>query len=216
MMIGAEQVKKDYQSMIGRKVRSRYFALRGLEDFNPGDVWYAEEIVVPELGIEEEDGVIVRLEGRIKGTIALDRGREITEQEADRMEALDDDLQLTRYHVHDQVVVSIIETDGPAQRAELLETYQQQKRRLRDEERAKNDRLATVMESLMTMLANEKGLDLKSILPPYQAQPDIPMTAGQKEAVAIMQEPGPDIQTEDEPDNEDAPRGRGRPPKARA
>ena len=131
---------KDFQTLASHEVIfSKYISIHRLQNFDPGDVWEYEVTSFPRLGIDEDDGMILTLRGDRRGAeVFMDRGREVSNFEADNIRQYDNRAVPT-FHVWDFRISAVQETDGPAARAELLESFEHRKKRTREEEKEKRD-----------------------------------------------------------------------------
>jgi len=146
-LIESEPVTTDYQSLVSDKVVDvTYLAINKLKYFDPADPWFKETIEMPSVGVLENDGCILYLRGTARKSMKGDGsyeqvgltelGEEIGEIEADRRQGI---IQrpIPRYKVYEWRIWQVTETDGPALREELLQSYEtwkqdQKKQKLED------------------------------------------------------------------------------------
>lgn len=128
---------RDYQVLVSDRIVDRtYLAIDKLKYFDPADPWYKETIEMPQLGITENDGVILHLRGTarksMKGDGSFEQvaltelGEEISEIEADRRQGIVN-RPFPRYKTYEWRIYQVTETDGPELRAELLQSFEQWK-----------------------------------------------------------------------------------------
>lgn len=117
----------------GTVIERKYFNVAYLQDVNPGGEIRDQRSDCPELGVTEEDGIIVSTLATLRGEVARHMGMEISGSQAEALERNDDRLVLPRFRVYDVRIVDAVMTDGPAERAELLASFENEMKRRKDE-----------------------------------------------------------------------------------
>tara|TARA_Y100000310_G_C20442930_1_gene696966 strand:- start:213 stop:746 length:534 start_codon:yes stop_codon:yes gene_type:complete len=144
-MATAIEEKRDYQALVtGEVIERKYIPVAKLKYLNQEDEWPVTVIEDEFLGITEEDGVIIIKTGKARmdlgtGDYAQVRrdqyGREIPA--ADQRDIPANVLaRMPIFKVWDFRITEVTETDGPAQKKRLMETYEGQKQRMAEEHAA--------------------------------------------------------------------------------
>lgn len=133
-------------------VMRRYIATHMLQDWDPGETWTRIMTRLDRVGVTEEDGIILTLTGTRRGQVAMDRGREVSEFDAQDIEERGN-VRLPRFIAYDFRITDVTVTDGPQQRAELM---------MSNEARARADRnsLSGAIDKLTSFLAGGKDDDV--------------------------------------------------------
>lgn len=143
-------------------IRTHYVPLHTLDERSPGEVSFVEVTSDATLGINEEDGLILiyckmaRKDGGDNALIAMDMGREITDEEATRRENFDPNVSFMRYIPFDVRLVEVVETDGPAERADLRASFEQRMKKERDG-KASEGGLTQALSDLTNFLRTGSG-----------------------------------------------------------
>ena len=145
----------------GEILYQKYLAEWALLNYDPGPTWSKQTLELASAGITEDDGIIISLEGtkRDGGAYPVDRGQVISPEQADQIQNFEQ-RRVSRYIVYDFRVVAVEPTTGPQERAELMESFEARKKRLRTEESEKNEAeagLGTALKELTSYLKGEKG-----------------------------------------------------------
>ena len=175
---------RDWQALVNSDiVQRRWIKMDSLDEYNPGDIWWQYRVEFPRLKITEDDGVQVTLRGvRRAGSFVVVRGQVLDEVEADAIEEAEE-TNYIRQAVWDFNVHAIEQTNGPEARAELLESFEKRKHRLRDEEREKTEGLTEVLQGIRPVLQG------KQIETPMLASPEnVIETLQENFTVAQMEE----------------------------
>src|SRR3990167_7309803 len=153
-------------------VEQKYIPISSLKYIDHSDQWERVVIDHPLLNLSADDGVIVVLTGTARRDlkemgyveVALDEyGREISPRDILRMPPR---MQagIQKFKVWDFRVTKVTVTDGPARKADLMESYEASKRRkLLDEQgmRATEMSLAAAVSKLADRLEAIPGPDVK-------------------------------------------------------
>jgi len=136
---------RDYQALVTDEVvETKYIPHSQLKYIDHADEWPISAISYPLLGIEEHEGVILMLVGVVRKDLGSggfaevwqdDMGREISSREYERLPDQARRRVTGPYKCWDFRVREVVVTDGPQARAELMESYEQAKRRARTEEK---------------------------------------------------------------------------------
>lgn len=117
----------------GTVIERKYFSVAFLQDVNPGPEIRDQRSDCPELGVTEEDGIIVSTLATLRGEVARHMGMELSPAQAEALERNDDRLILPRFRVYDVRIVDAVQTDGPSERAELLASFENEMKKRKDE-----------------------------------------------------------------------------------
>ena len=97
-------------------------------DTQHGDEWIEELVVVPALGLGEDDSCIVRMVGRVEREVGITspQGEILNIMDVEAREELTGN-QIPRHREYGFRILWIRRTDGLARRTKLQETYEQQR-----------------------------------------------------------------------------------------
>jgi len=139
-------------------VETRYFPVASLLDYEPGDPHIKQAVEYQwrdaagdTRKITEEDGVVLTLTGRRRqGVVYRHMGREV---DALEVPAIEDETRraVPEFAAWDYRITEAVLTDGPAAKAELLESYEQKKKREGQERDIQHDATSTLAASIDKM-----------------------------------------------------------------
>jgi hypothetical protein len=136
----------------------RYVGEWVLSTYDPGDVWTRQTLDLASAGVTEDDGIIISLEGtrRPGGTYVVDRGQVISDEQAQQIQEFDN-TPISRYAVWDVRISHVKPTSGPQEKAGLMESFEQKKKRERTEETEQQDALGSLGEGLRELTTFLRG-----------------------------------------------------------
>lgn len=137
-------------------IQRKYFNVAFLQDVNPGAEIRDQRSDLPELGVTEDDGIIVSTLATLRGEVGRHMGMEISAEDAAELERNDDNLYITRYRVYDVRVVDAVITDGPAEREELLASFENEMKN-RKNEKTQQMIMAESLSKLVQFLGNKEN-----------------------------------------------------------
>ena len=146
-------------------IRQKRFNVAFINDVNPGGEFILQESGCPELGIDEEEGVIVDYVGKFQGIMGRFQGRNMPESEAYQLMDEEDDLDIPIFHVYDVFIADFAETDGPDERAELRASFEQSQK-LKKQEREGSGDMAAALKELTSFLkaGSQVNMDPKAFV----------------------------------------------------
>jgi len=157
-MAAVMEQERDYQALVTDEiVESKYIPYAHLKYTDHDEEWVITSIEHPLLGVQEHEGVIITMVGSVKRDLATggyaeiwqdNMGREVTGAERQRMPERGQEQLEGPFKVWDFRVREVEVTDGPEARAELLESHEQAKRRVKAEERDRQSTEATLAEAV--------------------------------------------------------------------
>ena len=114
-----------------------------VSDFQPDEFYDIVQTSNAKMGITVDHGIVIRQRGRRRGEVAFHQGRELTTEEAERIEE-NTGIGLKRFNAYDFKIESLTQTDGPQRREKLARSHEQQK----------EDDQASMYKSLDTMITS--------------------------------------------------------------
>lgn len=170
----------------GTVIERKYFSVAYLQDVNPGHEIRDQRSDCPQLAVTEEDGIIVSTLATLRGEVGRHMGMEVSIDQAQALERNDDRLIIPRFRVYDVRVVDAVQTDGPAERSELLASFENEMKKRKDEKTTQMV-MAESLAKLVDFLGNNKTDD-GGILTPDQlmAQMSEQMTPDQLRELANL------------------------------
>jgi len=153
----------------GAIVMTDRYRVEFLPDYEPPDI-HRREITAATwknahgalVSVGEDDGLILRLEGKRRPhSTWRHMGRELDEFEAKEI-MTETRRTIPEFACWDYRLVEVVVTDGPEQKAELLESTEQAKRRSRDERKQQyesTNALASATDKLTDMLQGNVGVE---------------------------------------------------------
>lgn len=142
----------------GLIIQRKYFNVAFLQDVNPGAEIRDQRSDLPELGVTEEDGIIVSTLATLRGEVGRHMGMEISQEDAEELERNDDNVAIPRFRVYDVRVVDAVQTDGPSEREELLASFENEMKS-RKNEKTQQMIMAESLSKLVEFLGNKSAPD---------------------------------------------------------
>lgn len=169
----------------------KYFNVAFLQDVNPGaDGMRDQRCDLPQLGVAEEEGIIIDTFAEFRGIVGRHMGMEISVEQAEALEQSDDNIFIPRFYVYDVRVTGAVITDGPSEREELLASFENEMKN-RKNEKTQQMLMAESLAKLVDFMATkETGIPTDGILTPEQIMDA--MTPAQLREMADSMETPPD------------------------
>ncbi len=150
-------------------VYRRYVPTHSLQDWDPGPVWRKVFTELDSVGVKEDDGLILTLEAKPRGPVAMDRGRELSEVDATSIEEYSNE-RLVRFLAYDFRIVNVEVTDGPAARRELMQSNEQKARSERTNLSGAIDRLTEYLGGNRPQVSDRDVIERLQNMPTSQVE----------------------------------------------
>tara|TARA_R110000744_G_scaffold271950_1_gene384951 strand:- start:3170 stop:3775 length:606 start_codon:yes stop_codon:yes gene_type:complete len=98
-----------------------------VSDTQHGDTWVEEHVAHPRLSFTEEMGCIIRMNGTRRGLVGITREGDVLDEDAVDMREQTTGQNMRRFMAYDFRVKSVIKTDGPERKENLMRTFEQQR-----------------------------------------------------------------------------------------
>jgi hypothetical protein len=173
-------------------IERKYFNVAFLQDVNPGSHLVDQRADLPQLNVGEEEGIIVDTVATFRGQVGRYMGTEMSYEQAEEMERLDDNVFIPRFHVYDVRVTGAVATDGPAEREELLASFENEMK-ARKNEKTQNQLMAESLAKLVEFMGEGQRAPLEAgIVTPEQVM-DAMTPEQMREMADLMEKSKPKI-----------------------
>lgn len=163
----------DIQKLVGTVAEVKYHPITGLQTYAPANEhfkqigeyqWFDEDKKLQK--ITEEDGIIISLTGKRRPDFVhrTAGGEEITPIEAESRRA-ETGRRVPEYAVWDYVITDVEQTTGPEEKRDLLESYEQKRKREgkeRDQQAQGIDVLGEAINKMTSVLQPTAGAETQS------------------------------------------------------